>query len=78
MYMNMPPNLPAGDSLNINISSLIFSQLIISKAKGLVTFSFSLNTMGQNLLSLFVEQRQLNPDLACKLSGWENKISWKQ
>lgn len=55
MYMmNMSPNLTAGDSLNVNISSLIFSQLIISKGKDLMTFSFPLNTKGQNLLSLFV------------------------
>lgn len=55
MYMlNIAPNLAAGDSLNINISSLIFSQLIISKEKGPMTFSFSLNTVGQNLFSLFV------------------------
>lgn len=50
--MNMSPNLTAGDSLNVNISSLIFSQLI--KGKDLMTFSFPLNTKGQNLLSLFV------------------------
>lgn len=55
MYMmNMSPNLTAGDSLNVNISSLIFSQLITSKGKGLMTFSFPLNTKGQNLFSLFV------------------------
>lgn len=78
MYMmNVPPNLAAGDSLNINISSLISSQLIISKGKGFMTFSFLLNTMGQNLSSFF-EQRHLNPDLACKLLGWDSKISWKQ
>lgn len=77
MYMNIPPDLAAGDSLNINISSLIFSQPDICEGKGLMTFSFSLNTMGQNLLSLF-GQRHLNLDVACKPLGWENKISWKQ
>lgn len=56
MYMmNISPNLAAGDSVDINISSLIFSQLVIFKGEGLMTFSFSLNTMGPNLLSLFIK-----------------------